>query len=182
MWGRGLRSSPETGKADCRLLDHSGNIHRFLKDYTDIFFNGLNALDMGEKLDKTIRQEDEETEAKGCPACGYKPFLKRCMSCGFEKQAAALVEAVPGEMQEVMLGKKKLADDHLNLWEQLCTYARAHSSPDKQAGRAWHLYQKITGQVPPKTYRFDMAKNAEITRNVRNKILSLNMAYSKART
>ena len=181
MWGRGLRSSPETGKKDCLLLDHSGNIHRFAEDYTEIFFNGLDALDMGEKLDKKIRQDDEEKEFKGCPSCGYKPFHKRCMSCGFEKQEAALVEAVPGEMQEVKLGKKKLADDHAHLWSQLCTYARAHSSPDKQAGRAWHLYQKITGHEPPKSYRFHDTPNAEITRNVRNKITSINMAFKAAR-
>lgn len=179
MWGRGLRSSPDTGKKDCILLDHSGNIIRFLDDYTEIFFNGLDALDMGEKLDKAIRKEKEEP--KGCPACGYKPFGKRCMSCGFEIVKPALVEAFPGEMQEVMLGKKKLADDHQHLWAQLCTYARAHSQPGKQAGRAWHLYQKITGQFPPRDYRFDDTPNVEITRNVRNKITALNMAYSYAR-
>lgn len=181
MWGRGLRSSPDTGKVDCLLLDHSGNITRFAEDYSNIFFDGLDALDMGEKLDKAIRKEPEDFEAKGCPSCGYKPFAKRCMSCGFEKQAAALVEAVPGEMQEVMLGKKKLADDHSHLWAQLCTYARAHSSPEKQAGRAWHLFQKIIGSPPPKSYQFAATPNTEITRNVRNKITSLNVAFSKGR-
>lgn len=180
MWGRGLRSSPDTGKKDCLLLDHSSNIIRFLDDYTDVFFNGLDALDMGEKLDKKVRK-DEDKDAKGCPACGYKPFAKRCMACGFEIVKTPLVEAFPGEMQEVMIGKKKLADDHQHLWSQVCTYARAHSAPEKQAGRAWHLFQKITGRFPPKDYRFDSAPNVEITRNVRDKITSLNMAYSHAR-
>ena len=181
MWGRGLRSSPETGKKDCLLLDHSGNIARFAEDYTGIFFDGLDALDMGEKLDKTIRKEPEDFEAKGCPSCGYKPFAKRCMSCGFEKQAPALVEAVPGEMQEVMLGKKKLADDHSHLWAQVCTYARAHSAPEKQAGRAWHLFQKIIGSPPPRSYSFHATANTEITRNVQNKIKSLNVAFAHGR-
>ena len=58
MWGRGLRSSPETGKTDCILLDFSGNIIRFAEDYTEIFFNGLAELDSGEKLDKKIRKDD----------------------------------------------------------------------------------------------------------------------------
>lgn len=182
MWGRGLRSSPDTGKVDCLLLDHSGNITRFAEDYTSIFFDGLNALDMGEKLDKAIRKEPEDFEAKGCPSCGYQPFSKRCMSCGFAKQEMALVEALPGEMQEVMLGKKKLADDHLHLWAQLCTYARAHSAPEKQAGRAWHLFQKIIGSPPPKAYQFASTPNTEITRNVRNKITSLNVAFSRGRS
>lgn len=181
MWGRGLRSSPETGKKDCLLLDHSGNIVRFLEDFTDVFFNGLDALDMGEKLDKKIRKDEDKEEGKGCPACGYKPFASRCMACGFEHVKTPLVEAFPGEMQEVVLGKKKLAEDHWHLWRQLATYARAHSAPEKQAGRTWHLYQKITGRAPPKDWRFDAAENAEITRNVRNKITSLNMAFVAGR-
>ncbi len=182
MWGRGLRSSPDTGKKDCILLDHSGNITRFAEDFTSIFYDGLEALDMGEKLDKKIRRDDEEKDTKGCPSCGYKPFAKRCMSCGFEKQEPALQEAAAGVMEEVvMLGKKKLADDHRHLWEQLCTYARGHSSPDRQRGRAWHLYQKITGKVPPAEFDFYSTPNAEITANVRNKIKSLDLAYVKAK-
>ena len=182
MWGRGLRSSPDTGKKDCILLDHSGNITRFAEDFTSIFYDGLDALDMGEKLDKKIRRDDEDKDAKGCPSCGYKPFAKRCMSCGFEKQEPALQEAAAGVMEEVvMLGKKKLADDHRHLWEQLCAYARGHSSPDRQRGRAWHLYQKITGKVPPAEFDFYSTPNAEITANVRNKIKSLDLAYVKAK-
>lgn len=182
MWGRGLRSSPDTGKKDCILLDHSGNITRFAEDFTSIFYDGLDALDMGEKLDKKIRRDDEDKESKGCPSCGYKPFAKRCMSCGFEKQEPALQEAAAGVMEEVvMLGKKKLADDHRHLWEQLCSYARGHSTPDRQRGRAWHLYQKITGKVPPAEFDFYSTPNAEITANVRNKIKSLDLAYVKAK-
>ena len=125
--------------------------------------------------------DEDKDEAKGCPSCGYKPFAKRCMACGFERQSAALIEHEPGEMREVMMGKKKLADDRRHLWEQVCSYARAHSAPERQSGRAWHLYQKIIGSPPPKTWRFDDTPNAVITRNVRNKILSLNMAYVKAK-
>lgn len=181
MWGRGLRSSPATGKTDCLLLDHSGNILRFADDYTEIFFNGLDALDRGEKLDKRIRLDDGGFESKGCPKCGFKPFAKRCMSCGHEKQPLALVEAVPGEMQAVILGKKKLADDHPHLWAQVCTYSRAHSKPDKQRGRAFNLYKDITGKAPPNAWRFEVTPDVEITRPVSNKIRSLNMAFSKRR-
>jgi len=181
MWGRGLRSSPDTGKVDCLLLDHSGNIQRFADDFEEIFHHGLSALDMGEKLDKKVRQDDDEHEAKGCPECGYKPFAKRCMACGYEKQAPSLVETLPGEMREVVLGKKKLADDHRHLWAQVCTYARSHSKPEKQRGRAWNLFRNITGQAPSNLWSFETTPNVEITRNVRNKITSLNVAYSKAR-
>ena len=182
MWGRGLRSSPETGKTDCLLLDHSGNIVRFAEDYSEIFFNGLEALDSGEKLDKQIRRDDDDRqESDGCPKCSYKPFFKRCMSCGYEKQAPALVEAVPGEMQEIFIGKKKMADDHRHLWEQVCSYSRAHSVPGKQYGRAWHLFQKIAGRDPLQVWRLESTPVVPITANVRNKITSLNVAYAKAR-
>ena len=181
MWGRGLRSSPDTGKRDCLLLDHSGNIARFAEDFTEIYFNGLDSLDMGEKLDKKIRRDDEEYEAKGCPKCGYTPFAKRCMSCGFEHQAPAMVETAPGEMKEVVLGKKKLADDHRHLWEQLCTYARSNARPGKEYGRAYHLYKKIAGTEPLRTWGFGSVANVQISRHVLNKIKSLNIAYGKAR-
>jgi superfamily II DNA or RNA helicase len=178
MWGRGLRSAE--GKEDCYLLDFSGNIIRFAEDYTEIFFNGLEALDQGEKLDKKIRK-DEDYEPTGCPRCGYKPFAKRCMGCGYEKVKEVVSRALPGHMQEIFIGegknKKKLADNAEHLWNQVCTYARHHSAPEKQSGRAWHLFKKITGQ--DSMWRFTTAKEVEITRNVQNKITQLNMAWKK---
>jgi len=182
MWGRGLRSSPETGKTDCYLLDFSGNIVRFAEDFTEVFFNGLDKLDDGEKLDKKIRK-DEDYELKGCPKCGYKPFHKRCMACGYEKVSPAMKEALPGQMQEIFIGegknKKKLADNLEHLWHQCVSYARHHSKPENQQGRAYHLYKKITGQDP--TWRFTTAPTVEITRNVHNKITQMNMAWKAAK-
>lgn len=180
MWGRGLRSSPDTGKTDCILLDFSGNIIRFFEDFNEIYFNGLDKLDDGEKLDKTIRK-DEDYEPKGCPKCGYTPYHKRCMACGYEKVSTQVSEALPGHMKEIFMGegknKKKLADNAEHLWNQVCTYARIHSQPEKQSGRAWHLFKKITGQET--MWQFSKAPNVEITKNVLNKIRQLNMAYSK---
>jgi superfamily II DNA or RNA helicase len=180
MWGRGLRSSPATGKKDCFLLDFSGNIIRFAEDFTEVFFNGLESLDSGDKLDKKIRPDDE-VELKGCPKCGYKPFSKRCMACGFEKVGQSTSAALPGQMQEITIGegknKKVLASSAENLWHQLVAYAKIHSAPEKQQGRAWHLFNKITGHEP--TWRFTTAPPVEISRHTYNKITSLNMAWKK---
>jgi DNA repair protein RadD len=180
MWGRGLRSSKDTGKVDCLLLDHSGNIVRFLKDYTDIFFNGFQSLDMSEKLDKVVRQDEGEPGA-GCPSCGYRPFHRRCMSCGFEKPTLALEDSSSGEMREIRIGKSVIAADKHDLWKQLCSYARGASKPEKQAGRAWHLYQDITGERPPKAWNFDSTENVPVTRGTLNKIKSLRIAFIKGR-
>lgn len=182
MVGRGLRSSPDTGKKDCILLDHSGNMIRFAKDYEGIYFNGLDALDMGEKLDKAVRADDEEVEQKGCPACGYKPFRQRCMACGHEIKKAALVEHQPGEMREVLIGKTKAAENHEHLWQQACAYARAHGNADKQQGRAAHIYKDIVGVWPPRSWHIDSTLGAEITRPVLNKIRSRNIAFAKGRS
>ncbi len=178
MIGRGLRSFP--GKENCILLDHSGNIIRFRKDFEDIYHNGLDELDSGEKLDKEIRREDDGEEPTGCPACGYKPFFKRCMGCGFEKVAKALIEHLPGEMKEIMIGKTKLADDSRHLHEQLATYTRSHGNPETAKGRAAHLYKEIVGSWPPSHWGFDSVPDVPITAAVRNKIMQKNIAYAKS--
>ena len=180
MWGRGLRSSPETGKKDCHLLDFSGNIIRFFEDFNDIYFNGLDKLDDGDKLDKKIRTK-EDFEPTGCPRCHFTPFHKRCMACGYEKISKQISEAVPGHMKEIFIGegksKKKLANNAEHLWHQICTYSRIHSKPDTQSGRAWHLFKQITGQET--RWLFSQSPNVEITSNVINKIRQMNIAYKK---
>ena len=181
MWGRGLRSSPDTGKTDCLLLDHSGNITRFLDDYTDIYFNGLNSLDSGDKLDKAIRRDKDDEEKKGCPACGYKPFAKRCMACGHEHQAQSLVESMPGEMREITLGKRKIADDSRHLWEQACTYAKAHSAPEKQRARAYYLFKDMAGMEPPTHWGVSDTPSVPLSKNFLNQVRAKNIAYAKAR-
>lgn len=181
MWGRGLRSSPDTGKVDCRLLDHSGNILRFMEDFTDIFYNGLETLDCGEKLDKAIRKDKpEDKEIIRCPECGYTPFAKRCIACGHEIQSISLIESEVGEMKEIMIGKRKMADDAKHLWEQCVTYAVGNSSPEKQKGRAAYIYKDITGEFPPSNFRFDATLNTPITKNVMGKIKQKNIAFARS--
>jgi len=176
MWGRGLRSSPATGKTDCLLLDHSGNIIRFADDYAEIFFNGLAALDAGEKLDKTVRKDDEAKEPKACPSCGFKPMGRRCVSCGFELVKEALIEVIPGAMREVFIGKTKVADNHRHLYEQVVTHTRSVGNPDTAKGRAWHLFKHIAG-VYPEGFSYERTHNVPITKGVMNKIREKKIAY-----
>ena len=181
MWGRGLRASPETGKTDCILLDHSGNILRFKQDYEDIYFNGLDALDTGEKLDKAIRKEPEDKEKDGCPSCGYKPFFKRCMSCGFEIIKSAEIDHVPGHMREVLIGKSKAAENHYHLWQQCCSYVRAHGKPETQQGRAAHLFKSVVGTWPTRSWSIDKTEGAPVSRAVFNKARANSIAWIKGK-
>ena len=181
MWGRGLRSSPDTGKTECILLDFSGNIIRFADDFSAVYFDGLDALDEGEKLDKEIRK-DEEREAKACPSCGFSPMGKKCIKCGFKPAIKALVESLPGNMQEVTLGGKKLAANHQDLYGQVASYAREHSAPEKQDKRAACLFRDMTGIWPPRTYHVASFPYIQPTQNTLNKIRSLNIAFSHRRS
>lgn len=154
MWGRGLRSSPETGKTDCLLLDHSGNITRFAEDFTRIYFEGLETLDDGEVLDKAIRNDGkDERERTGCPRCSYKPFRQRCMSCGFEIVAKSLIEHEAGQMQEIHLGKSTFDGTKLDLWNQLCAFARSTPWVKSKDGYPYMQFKDITGAPPPSTWR-----------------------------
>lgn len=180
MWGRGLRASKDTGKGDCLLLDHSGNFVRFLKDFEDVYHRGFQSLDMSEKLDATVREE-KDFAPKGCPSCGYKPFHRRCMSCGHEKETLALEDSSAGEMREIRIGKSVIAADKYDLWRQVCAYARGASRAEMQAGRAWHLYCDITGERPPRAWSFEATENVPVTRGTMNKIKSLRIAFIKGR-
>lgn len=181
MWGRGLRSSKETGKVDCLLLDHSGNIRRFYDDFTDVFFNGFIGLDMAEKLDQAVRKDELGYDSAGCPKCSHKPFRRRCLACGYQKETVATMGSVAGEMHEIRIGKNVIASDSQDLWRQLCEYARTYSKPEKQAGRAWNLFREITGKKPSAHWHFDSTPGAPITHGTLNKIKSMNIAFAKSR-
>ena len=178
MWGRGLRCA--SGKTDCILLDHSGNILRFAEDFEQIYHQGLNELDDGERLDREVRKEPDEDRKPACPKCSYQPFTNRCMACGHEKISRSLVETVPGEMREVVIGGKRYADNQLHLYQQCYQYACENSLPEKRRGRAAHIYREITGQWPARKYADMPAGDVYVTRAVLNQIRRKNIAYSKA--
>lgn len=181
MWGRGLRSSPETGKTECLLLDFSGNIIRFADDFADFYYNGVSALDThAERLDREVRK-DEEKEAKACPECGFKPVGRKCIQCGWEKPRKSLVESAPGVMEEIVIAGKSAAKDCAHLWAQLATYALSTARPGKDPRkRAICLYKDFTGRWPPHAWGLDVPACAP-TPATRNKIRALAIAFAHRR-
>ena len=183
MWGRGLRASPETGKTDMLLLDFSGNIIRFAEDFEKIYSEGLDALDMGEKLDKTIRNDvddDESDHPANCPQCQFVPFRKRCMSCGFEIVKPNLIEHQAGQMVEFKIGKVTVGNK-LTVWEQVVSYCRTNGKPETAKVRAMHLYRAITGQDPRGLPMFDATASVAVSREVANKAKYEMLKYLKGR-
>jgi len=177
MWGRGLRCAP--GKPDCILLDHSGNALRFLADFEQVYFEGFRTLDDGEKADRIIRKDDDY-EPRGCPECGYTPFRRRCMACGFEKQKRTKVDESAGVMTEIKLGGRRAATDKHDLWRQIVGYVRG-SSTQRPQGYASAIFRNITGEWPPREWHYDFTEPAEPTTALRNEIRRQLIAYHRRR-
>lgn len=165
------------------LVHNSGNIVRFRNDFEDIFHNGLSELDDGKKLDRRVREEDEDEQdtPSKCPACGYTPFAKRCMACGHELPPRPVEAEASGGMMEIFIGKARAADNPRHLYAQCVTYARLHSAPEKQRGRAAHIYRDITGAWPPRLWGFDEVPETPVSRAVLNKIKQKNIAFARGR-
>ena len=79
------------------------------------------------------------------------------------------------------LAKGKTGFTHRSIWEQAVTYARSHSSLDKQPGRAAHIYKDIVGDWPPNQWRFEETANVPMSHEVLNKIKSRAIAFAKGR-
>ncbi|MCE5294581.1 MAG: DEAD/DEAH box helicase family protein [Chlamydiales bacterium] len=176
MIGRGLRSAPD--KADMILMDHSGNVVRFADDFSDLYFNGLKSLNDAERKDQIIRKEPKEKEEYSCPSCGITPFKHICV-CGYATQSQSNIIVLPGKMvEQVMLGKRKLADSRYDLWKQLVTYSLKHS-PDKAEKRAKALYYNIVKSWPD--FDFHSTPQESLSPEVINQIKYINIRYAKGR-
>lgn len=182
--GRGLRSFP--GKQDCLVLDFSGNAIRFAEDFSELYHNGLDTLDAGEKLDREIRKADEKT-VKKCGACGFSPCGKKCVKCGFEAKRLSTVEAEPGRAKELDIlgnGRKALAATEEALYAMIATHERGkaerrgHGNPK---GATAHRFKEITGKWPPRSFNFDDAPTAIPSRALQGKLRSLEIAFAKSR-
>ena len=156
---------------------------RFADDFSDLFFGGLDSLDMGEKLDKAVRKDSpEEKEGKACPKCGHAPCGKRCIACGHEVVRPSLIAHEAGQMREFKVGRETLRIGDMNLWEQCCTLCRSQGRAETAPQRAAHLYKSIAGDFPQRSLPgFNATQNVEVSRAVINKEKANRVAFIKGR-
>jgi len=98
--GRGLRPSPETGKVDCLVLDHSDTTSRL--GFVDAISH--DALDDGRSDSKAgMRKESEDALPKACPACSFmKPArVAICPNCHFKPEVRNPIQCADGELVEL---------------------------------------------------------------------------------
>jgi len=103
------------------------------------------------------------------------------MSCGFVKPVESVVDEAPGEMREIIIGKRVAASSKADLWAQLCTYARANIRTGKAQGWAWYRYKEIAGEKPPRNWKFDSTPDVPVSSAVVGKIKSLRIAWANRR-
>jgi len=181
LLGRGLRISPETGKTDCLVLCHSGNMARFWQDCEEFFDFGIDGLDDGKPKKKAKEQEKREPEPVKCPQCRslHKP-MPFCPVCGHEYPAKLAVQHVPGTLKElVSTGDQGLL--RKKLWPQIAYHAVASCGGDMERAqkKAQAIYRDITGEFCKA--RVENTERIPPTREVANKIKSNYIRWAKGR-
>lgn len=140
--GRVMRSCP--GKDAAIWLDHSGNYLRFREDWDELYHEGVHELKDGKEKAKKEKSELEKKQAK-CPACGALWIGKsdNCISCGFHRPFTSLIQAVPGEMEELSGPAKK--EDKQRWYSELRTIQTQRGYSD---GWLSHKYKTKFGVWP----------------------------------
>ncbi len=169
------------GKTHGLLLDHAGNVGRFLPEMESLFENGVQELDAADS--KPARKDPDEQEKKQlfCPACGALRVGRQshCAKCGFEFPKPRTVQNVAGELQEVRSAAKKIGMDERQLWAELCMYTGIHTKPEKRQARTRYLYRDIVGTFPPSDWHVDHTEKQPVSQQVQNKVRHLNIRYLK---
>lgn len=185
FFGRGLRISPETGKVDCIVLDHSGNVARFWRRWRAFFALGCLKLDDGKKPESEGPREKEEPEPMTCPQCrALHPPRPVCPVCGHEYPRKKAVEHVPGTLKEILACDNPKVQQKA-LWPQVCGYvlerarAKEGDNPDMDAAqrRAQAIYRDITGAFA--FGRIERTEAVQPNADVRDKIISLNIRRAR---
>jgi DNA repair protein RadD len=152
-------------------LDHSGNYVRFQEDWDDLYSEGVRELKDDREKPKKEKTDLEKKQAK-CPACGalWIGRSDNCVSCGYHRPMQSLVQAVPGEMEELKGAEKK--EDKQRWYSELLDMQGTKSS-----GWVAHKYKERFG-VWPRGLN-DVAIPASL--EVRRWVTSRQIAWAKSR-
>ena len=179
LFGRGLRISPETGKQNCIVLDHSGNCARFFEECESFFDFGAGELDDGKKREKPKPKEKKELEPVKCPQCRalHKP-MPACPCCGHEYPRKQAVAHVPGTLKELIAGgyRKELSRD---LWPMVCGYVLERREGEAARKQALAIFKDMTGAWPMSD--FNSTQPVDPTAEVRSRIRAQQIRFSHRR-
>lgn len=175
--GRGLRTSPDTDKRDCMVLDHTTTTER-LGFVTDIVWD---RLDDGKSPSPAQRQKADEDLPKECGKCHMlkPPKTRECPNCGHvavrqpkvETIAGALIEALPKKGKQYTLRQQQE-------WYSACLWELQRRN--KNPGQAWHLFIGKFKIEPRNLSRLAVEGAPELMADVRGHIVRRNMMWAKS--
>ncbi len=175
--GRGLRSSRETGKKDCLVLDHSGNCVRFWDQMQEFFENGIAELDDGAPKKRAPAQPKEKKVIK-CSQCAcVHAAAPCCPACGFEyPPKPSKVTHVQGTLRELIASGNRAVLTR-EIWPQIVGLAHQWGK-----SKCWALaqYKKMSGSWPAQD--FDHTTPTTPSKEVVGKIKSFAVAYHIGRS
>jgi superfamily II DNA or RNA helicase len=163
MGGRGLRIHPESGKKDCIIIDHGGNIgkrHGFLEDPVPWTLGTE-----GRITDRIAKARERLAQIFKCHMCGCEFSGKvRCPECGtrLEVQGQHELISTAEELIEVTRGAAgvKAKDEQKtytmaqkrSFYAQVCGYAQGMNPRRKKYSDGWvgHTYRAKFGVWPQK--------------------------------
>lgn len=149
MIGRGLRLSPETGKIDCIIIDHSGNLllnGKPTDEVPDAMDNGE-----GERLDRRPQDKgDQEKKTKPCQKCSFVFSGLLCPKCGNEIVIPDGVAVATGKLVKLDDRRKVLGPtSKQHTFCELLGYARETGKKD---GWAQYAYQAFMKELPDRAW------------------------------
>lgn len=165
LFGRGLRIAE--GKADCLVLDHSGNCARFYEECEAFFDNGADALCDGSKKERKKPEKKPEAQPVKCPQCRalHKP-MPVCPCCGHAYPKRDAVKHVPGTLKELIAGGHR-GELTRALWPQIIGYVTKRYSGDDARRKAKGLYKGITGQWPASEWATPVEPSPDVVSRIR---------------
>lgn len=140
MIGRGLRLSPETGKFDCIIIDHAGNLLLNGRP-TDTLPDRLDMGD-GDPVDRRPQDKsDQEQKTKPCPKCKFVFSGLMCPKCGNEIVVSDGVAVATGKLTKLDDRRKVLGPtSKQHIFSELLGYAREKGKKDGWAQYAYQAY------------------------------------------
>lgn len=181
--GRGLRTAQ--GKDKCIIFDHSGTVHR-LGFPDEIEYDSLPSKTDGMNTVQISERKQVEKKPKECPSCKFmKPIgVYTCPKCGYEPLANEDVETDgTRNIQKINKGKRTeySQSEKQSWWSQILYYQHQVAQiKGKLLSDGWcaHMYKSKFGVWPRNLNRCLQ----EISPEVRNFILSKQIAYAKSRS
>lgn len=142
--GRVMRA--HEGKEFALWLDHSGNYIRFRSDWDEIYEDGVRSLRGKQEKAKKEPTEKIKNESK-CPSCGYlwPKNSDTCPACGHVRKRRNQIDAVAGELIELVSGIKAKKDDKQIFYSELLYIAEQRRYNPNWAS---HKYREKFGVWP----------------------------------